>query len=151
MSTDTTTTKRRTITLTDRAPVTIEEITWPIIARADGDSWAGSDYGRHQQASHQGEIDAYTLIVRRHADGRVLVYGVLTAAIRAWGAPAHGESWRGGELLGTARPANNDVAGREEQVSLASVAAAIRRVGEAGNLPDRIIRDCVADLPAEEL
>jgi hypothetical protein len=83
----------------------------------------------------QGEFDEYTLIVRQHADGRALVYGVVDAALAAWGAPARGESWRGGELL----DADSDRA------------RAIRRVGEAGGLPDAIIRACIADLPAVEI
>jgi hypothetical protein len=134
MSTETTA-KHRIITLTDRPSVTIREDEWPILASADGDSWAGSDYAKHSQAKHRGEIDDYTLIVRQHADGRALVYGVLDAAIAAWGAPARGESWRGGELL----DAGSDLA------------RAIRRVGEAGALPDAIIRECIADLPAVEI
>jgi hypothetical protein len=134
MSTDTTA-KRRIITLTNHSPVTIREAEWPIIASAAGDSWLGGDHGRHHQAKLQGEIDEYTLIVRQHADGRALVYGVVDAALAAWGAPARGESWRGGELL----DADSDRA------------RAIRRVGEAGGLPDAIIRACIADLPAVEI
>jgi hypothetical protein len=61
--------KRRTITLTDRPPVTIYEDDWPSIAWAE-DSW------------HDGEIEVQAnrrtrrwLKVRQHADGRILVYG----------------------------------------------------------------------------
>ena len=45
------------------------------------------------------------------------------------------EDWRGGELL----------------EAVANVAQAIRRIGEAGGMPDSVIRDCIADLPAEQL
>jgi len=127
--------KRRTITLTSRAPVTIRESDWPVIARAAGDSFDGADLARHRQAVMQGDVDIYSLHVRQHADGRTLVYGVLDAAIPAWGAPAGGETHRGGVLL----PAG------------ANIAQAIRQVGEECKLPDSIIRECVANLPAEEL
>lgn len=129
-------TKRiRTITLTDRRPVRIVDADWPIIAKAEGDSFTGNDYGRHQQALAQNECDTYKLLARQHPDGRAIVYGVLDAAIVAWGSPAGGESWRGGELL----------------VATDDIALAIRRVGELGGLPDRVIRDCIANLPAETI
>jgi len=132
----TTPAKTRTITLTDRQPVRIIEDEWPIIASAYNDSYIGSDSGRRHQALGQGEFPAASLTVRRqHQDGRVLVYGVLSAADRAWGAPAGGESWRGGELLAEGK----------------DLALAIRRVGAAGNLPEVVIRACIADLPAEKL
>lgn len=135
MSTTTdTTTRTRIVTLTDRAPVKIVEADWPVIAKASGDSYGGRDPGRFRQAAMQGEIDMYTLVVRRHADGRTLVYGVVDAAIAAWGQPAAGEDWRGGELV----PAGGDLA------------LVIKRIAE-GHIPDSVIRECIADLPAEEI
>lgn len=128
-------TKTRTITLTGRPPVKISDVDWPLIAAAKDDSYTSSDCGRYQQALAQGECDQYAMRVRQHADGRVLVYGVLDAAIAAWRAPAGGESHRGGMLL----PAGADIA------------AAIQRVGKECGLPSRVIRDCIADLPAETL
>ena len=127
----TTTDKKRTITLTGRRPVTIRESEWPVLASASGDSFGSADYSRHQQALGQGELDTYRLTVRQHADGRTLVYGVLDAAT-AW---THSEDHRGGELLDGG----------------ANVAEAIQRIGEECGLPDSIIRECVADLPAEEI
>jgi hypothetical protein len=132
----TTETKTRTITLTDRAPVRIIEDQWPTIAQASGDSYGGNDYNKHQQSLSQNEVDQYTLKVRRHMDGRVLVYGILQAANGGWHAPAEGEDFRGGELL--------------QQWDM-DVVLSIRRVGEYCHLPDRIIRECIADLPAVEL
>ena len=128
MADQTTTPKTRTVTLTGRRPVQIREDEWPVIARGKGDSYTGSDYGRYQQALSQGECDEYSLIVRQHADGRAIVYGVLSAAIS-------GESHRGGVLL----PAGADLA------------EAIRAVGDECGLPGGIIRACLADLPAEIL
>jgi hypothetical protein len=125
----------RTITLTDRTPVRIRADRWMLIASATGDSYGGGDYARRQQALAQSECDEYAIRVRQHADGRAIVYAVLDAAIGAWGAPAGGKSYRGGEVLG----ATDDRA------------AAIRRVGESCQMPDSVIRECIADLPAEEI
>jgi hypothetical protein len=131
-----TTSTRRTVTLTGRPPVSIDTEEWPRIAHASDDSDSGIDYARHQQSLSQGECDTYSMTVRRHADGRTLVYAVLDAAIPEWGAPAHGESRRGGELV----PAGG-----------ADVASVIRRVGEDVGIPDGVIRDCIAALPAEKI
>lgn len=120
-----------TITLTDRAPVRIKGAQWPVIATASGDSFEGNDYARHQQALNQNECDTYLLEVRQHEDGRTLVYGEFKAAT-AW---TRNHSRRGGELL----PHESDLV------------SAIRRVGEDCILPDRITRDCIADLPPVDL
>jgi hypothetical protein len=123
--------KKRTITLTGRPPVTLREDLWPVIARADGTSWSGSDYSRFEQARSRGELDEYSIRVRQHADGRTVVYAVFIGAT-AW---TGSEDRRGGELL-------------ESGSDLAQV---ITRVGEDSGLPDRAIRECIADLPAEDL
>ena len=132
---NTTETKKRTITLTGRPPVRITDSDWPLIASAKGDSYRGNDYGRYRQALLQGECDEYALRMRQHADGRTLVYGVLDVAIAAWNAPAGGNSYRGGQLLHAG----------------ADIANAIRRVGDECSMPDAVIRECIADMPAEEL
>lgn len=124
----------RIITLTNRAPVKIREDEWPVIAFAVGDSFRG-DVGRYTQAKQQGEIDRYSLHVRQHADGRMLVYGVLNATEAHWRQPAGGDSRREGDVI-----AFTD-----------DVAVTIRRVGERCNLPRAIIDACIADLPAVEL
>lgn len=124
----TTETKSRTITLTGRAPVKIDPSKWPEIATAVDDSYKGNDYCRRNQALIQGELDEYTVRVRQHEDGRAIVYAVFEAAT-AW---TGNESHRGGELL----QAGDDIP------------AAIRRVGEECGIPDSVIRDCIADLPA---
>lgn len=134
-TTPTTPTKRRTITLTGRRPVAIVEDDWPTIAVATGDSYDSSDVGKYHQAVSRGECDRYAIRVRRHADGRAIVYAVLDAADKVWGAPAGGEDYRGGELI---------TAG-------ADIAAAIERVGTLAGIPAAVIRECVADLPPEVL
>jgi hypothetical protein len=124
-----------TVTLTDRRPVTIATDEWPIVARAKGDSYVGSDQAVYTQAKGRGELDEWTLTLRAHADGRAIVYAVVSAASGACRQPHGGEDYRGGEIL---------VAGADH-------ADAIRRVGEAASLPDATIRDAIADLPAERL
>lgn len=129
----TTTTTTRIITLTDRPPVRIREGEWPIIASADADSGEGyyHDQARHEQARNRGELTRYVVAVRQHQDGRAIVYAVVRASI--YDDPDVDR--REGEFL----PAGADLA------------AAIRRVGERAGIPDRMIRACIADLPAEEL
>lgn len=131
MTTSTTTDNTRTITLTDRPPVKIQEHEWPIIAGADGDSYKG-DPSRYHQARNQGEMDEWWIRVRQHEDGRAIVYGGYDTG--RYGRD-DAEDWRGGELLDAGE----------------NLAGAIRRVGEAGNIPDQCIRECIADLPAEDL
>jgi hypothetical protein len=129
--TTTTETKKRTITLTGRRPVTISDADWPGIAGASGDSGSTADYMRYEQRLRSGELDKYWIRVRQHADGRVLVYAAFDAA-HAW---TGNSDCRGGELLSAG----------------ADIAAAIGRVGEECGIPDRVIRECIASLPAEEL
>ena len=65
----TTETKNRTITLTDRRPVTIVEADWPCVART---KWYEGEH--EHQANRRGH-----LTVRQHADGRAIVYGTYTS------------------------------------------------------------------------
>jgi hypothetical protein len=123
--------KKRTITLSGRRPVTISDDAWELIAEAEEDSYSSRDFSRYRQAKAQGELDEWTLRVRQHADGRAVVYGILSAAT-AW---TGSKDWRGGELV----PPGGDLA------------AAIERVGRDGGFPPSVIRACVANLPAEDL
>jgi hypothetical protein len=122
---------KRTITLTDRRPITINEEDWPVVAKATGDSYSSNDYSRYQQSLSRGELDKYSIRVRQHEDGRAIVYAVFDAA-SAW---TGSEDRKGGELL----------------ASGADLVEAIRRVGADSNIPDSVVRECVADLPAEEV
>jgi len=122
-----------TIALTDRRPVCVDKNEWPLIASADADSWSGSpDPARHHQALQRGELDRWAIRVRRHADGRAIVYGVCVAG---WDG-AH--DWAGGELL----PAGcND----------ADIAESSWVICLDGELPPQLAREIIADLPAEEI
>lgn len=116
-----------TITLTGRSPVKIRKEDWPVIA--SGKDRPGSFVNGTPRPDY--ETDSHRITVRQHADGRAVVYAVLDGAT-AWTGT---KSCRGGLLL----PAGADVA------------AAIERVGSDVGLPDSVIRECVADLPAEEI
>ena len=129
--------KTRTITLTGRRPVTIDEAEWPLIARAAGDDYDGNDPALHQQASDQGQIDEYSLRVRQHEDGRAIVYGTYT---EGWNSDHDGLTHAGqlvsAENIAAYPPATED---------------AITSVGETLGVPKQLIADCIADLPAEKL
>ena len=151
MSDTTTTTKTRTITLTDRPPVRITEADWPIIA--SGDERPGHTHNGTPVPDY--ETDRYTIRVRQHADGRALVYGVIDAAT-AWTGT---EDWRGGELLShpyssgadNTQPDSPVVRTQGRRVSTHEIAGAIRRVGESGGIIESVIRECIAGLPAETI
>ena len=127
------TNKRRTITLTDRRPITINEEAWPLIALAE---WHDSEY--ESQA-----IRRQYLRVRQHADGRTIVYATSTSRMQG------SRDYRGGELVTPARHDGPDADGRTGLD--VEITAAIRRVADRGGLRDHLIDECIADLPAEEL
>ena len=128
--------KTRTITLTGRRPVTIDEAEWPLIARASGDDYDGNDPAQLQQASDQGELDEYALRVRQHEDGRAIVYGTYT---EGWHSEHDGLTHAG------------KVLSAEEVSSGAAIEATIASVGVTLGVPEQLIADCNADLPAERL
>jgi hypothetical protein len=111
-----------TIIMTERAPLSLDPETWPVVASAK--DWDGE----HEfQASRK-----YAVAVRRHADGRSVVFGSYQSDY----AGARGSA--GGFLV----PAG-DASGVE-------TARAIRRV--AGIIQRPKIADlCIADLPAEQI
>ena len=145
--TDTTTTKTRTITLTDRPPGRIREDEWPIIATGSADD-DDSD-GRGNQPNREW---TRTIRVRQHEEGRAIVYGVYDYWTNCPG--ANGAAAKRGTLL--AAPASSD-----------QIIAAIRVVGDAlaAAEADAAIDDarkdsrqwrvavqaCIADLPAVAL
>lgn len=110
-----------TIRLTDRSPVRIDKTRWYLVASA---SW------------HDGKVECQAnrrawIKVRRHDDGRTIVYGLSDSN---W---AHERSVHAGYLV----PAD---AGEEGDV------AAIRRVADEIGHPELGL-ECIQDLPAEDL
>ena len=113
--------KTRTITLTGRPPVTIKESAWPKIA--GGRVHDGGEFDH--QANRSG-----TLIVRQHADGRAIVYGIY---VTCW---QNERNKRAGELLDAG----------------ADLPAAIYRVADAiGYGETELAESTIADLPPVEL
>lgn len=127
-----------TITLTGRRPVAIIKDQWPIIAAASHKDWDNQYEFQANRTWH------YDLKVRQHKDGRTIIYGIYR-----YDTQCQGESdaaIRGGEMVT-----------KEETID------AIKRVGKwmADNLPSghadeaeifiRLINECIADLPAEEI
>jgi len=130
-TTDTdTTTKRRTITLTHRPPVSIVEDQWLMIATAR--DWDGE----HEfQANRK-----WSVRVREHADGRRLVYGTYDSAFM------REPDLRGGYLLdppGAGHARGDDMAG----ATVRAIRALVEEIGGADSLASR----CIADLPAVDL
>jgi hypothetical protein len=127
--------KTRTITLTGRRPVTIDEAEWPVIAKASGDNWTGgADWALHNQASDQGQLDEFTLRVREHADGRGIVYGTYS---EGWHSDHDGLTHAGYIVQPGSVPL--------------TVEAAIQQTGTDLGVPAQLVADCIADLPAERL
>jgi hypothetical protein len=127
-----------TITLTGRPPVKIQKDDWPVIASAEEREYDGQyDFQANRTAS-------WKLIVRQHADGRVIVYGIYSYTSKYQG--ENSRDIRGGELL-------------EKDTDIPE---AIRRVAAQleARMPDgqwsqgywpRLAHECTADLPAVEI
>lgn len=129
--------KTRTITLTGRPPVKVREDEWPRIAEGRYE-WRDGEY--RPQATR--EVDLW-IRVRRHADGRAIVYGGYSYE-SAW---QHEENRR--VRVGIMTQPDDDLASAIERVG-GELADRITDAPKAGRLRD-VIDECVADLPAEEL
>lgn len=131
--------KYRTISLTDRAPVRIDEAEWPVLARG---SYFAYDGQVVQQSNRRTSIQ---IIVRRHADGRALVYGV-------YDYDSHfqhetGESYRRGDLLASDSDESDIIAAiRTVRDELIEALAEDER-GDARHVRDTA-QECIADMPA---
>lgn len=141
-TTTTTESKKRTITLTDARPVTIREELWPVIAHASYD-W------------HDGEVRCQAnrtvgarIRVRRHADGRAIVYGTYTRSSNFRHDDEEGSGRAGRRLDATATEDDVIAAIRRVTADLAETAWRAER--------DRreilaLAAECIADLPPTDL
>jgi hypothetical protein len=131
-----------TITLTGRPPVKIKKDDWPLYAE-------GNAYIHDGQVECQAnEKTKWRIAVLRHADGRAIIFAVYSHDTNWQNRSCYG--LRGGELL----PAASEIG---------EIISAIQRVGQwmIDNMPSeksddseifsRLINECIADLPAEEL
>jgi len=113
----------RTITLSQQDPVVINDDTWPLIAEGRWDTRNGTPLSKYKY-----EYDSHAIRVRKHADGRAIVYGILRGAA-AWTGT---EGRKAGELL----EAGEDIG------------HFVRKVGSDCGLSEHAISACIADLPA---
>lgn len=131
---------KRTITLTDRPPVNINEDAWPMIANA-GDKEYDNQY--EFQANR---ISKWFIGVRRHQDGRAIVYATYSYSSAYQGARGyavkHGVMLPAGTTDADICRAVKDVAGM--------MAEAEHNGGDASRWP-QFANDCIADMPAEEI
>lgn len=109
------------ISLSDRPPVTVDKTKWGLVASA---KWYDGQI--ECQANRRAWIK-----VRRHDDGRSIVYGL---ADSNW---ANESSVAAGYFVAADEGDEGDI-------------AAIKRVAEEIGHPD-LARDCIQDLPAEDL
>jgi len=147
MSDTTTTSKTRTITLTDRSPVKVKEDEWPIIATGSADD-DDSD-GRGNRPNREW---TRTIRVRQHEDGRAIVYGVYDYSTNFQG--AHGAAARRGTLLaGPVTPDQIIAAIRVvgDDMAEAEADAAIEESRKDNRQWRVAVQACIADLPAVEL
>ena len=149
--------KQRTITLTGRPPVRINEADWLEVARGEYDWHDG------QIRSQANRTLRMLLIVRQHEDGRVIVYGVHDYTTDWQDEPS--VTYRGGVLLDA--DAVNDYAdsvGAGDADDRTWCRAATRLVVDtiravAADLADRsedarwieIGNECIADMPVETI
>ena len=134
-------TTRKTIHLSGRRPVSINETEWPILASAVGDSWEGTSSRRHHLAITGHKVDVYRVLVLHNEDGRTIVYSEVVATDSRWCEPANGHDCYAGQLLECHK--NVDHADAIEQ--------SIRWVCEQGNIPPRVMQSCIQNLPPENL
>jgi hypothetical protein len=144
---DTTTSKTRTITLSDRPPVKIKEDEWPITATGS----AGDDDsdGRGNQPNRKW---TRTIRVRQHEDGRAIVYGVYEYDSAFQG--KRGAFAKRGTLLTAPVTSDQIIAAIQSvagQLSLAESMAAVGADWKDPNAWTAAAHECIADLPAETL
>ena len=137
---------KRTITLTDHAPINIEEASWPIIAKASDKEHDG------EVECQANRISTWFLRVRQHQDGRAIVYGGYDYDSH-WRGERDYNARRGimltiGEGEG-ARPTMDDIISAIREVC-EDIASAECNGDDAARWPT-LAAECIADLPAVEV
>lgn len=118
--------KKKKVTMTGRPPVTFLEKDWPVIAKASH-FHGGSGY--ESQANEEAWIR-----VRKHADGRHLVYG------QRYSGP-------GGMPLGYQGVSVGELVEADDDVT-AAIHEVVEDLGEGWEC---LAEDCIANLPAEDI
>jgi|SRR5215472_15013145 len=140
-------TKLRTITMTGRAPVRIDETAWPVLAKGIWNDYSGQneyEANRSWQAA---------LRVRQHADGRAIVYATYTACC-GMGVGEYDTRFQGERNLsirvGLLFAPDADLA---EAITQVGHLLGQRLADEDESFPalSSLIAGCIADLPSETL
>jgi hypothetical protein len=135
--------KKKKIALTGRAPVLIVEDDWPVIASASENDRHGAQIGNDPNQ----ETD-WVIEVREHQDGRMLVLALYDYSTLYQDEKS--VSLRGGELLDSFTHTSAGIVAAIQRVGAAIEARILSRGDESGVFP-RLVEECIADLPAEEL
>lgn len=132
--------KKRTITLTNMPPVSINEESWPLIASASGHDYDG-------QYNYQSNRDSKWFVgVRQHADGRAIVSA--TYRFDSKFASERDLAVKRGILLPAATGFDEIVEAIREVAG--DIASAEHNSDDARRW-ETLADDCIADLPAVEL
>lgn len=130
----------RTITLTDRPPVKINEDKWPVIASA-------------QDSEHDGKVEcqanrksSWWIKVRQHEDGRALVYAGYSYSTNWQGTSGHAH--KHGALLPAAATMQDIVSAIN---AVATDMGAGEHDGDDASRWPRLADECIADLPPETI
>jgi hypothetical protein len=130
----------RTITLTNRPPVKIDEDNWPVVASA-----SDKEYD-NQYESQANQISKWNITVRKHDDGRAIVYATYSYSSN-W-ANSRDYSAKHGVLLAMdCTPA--EIIDAINFVS--DMVAACECDGADAARWTTLANECIADMPAEEL
>jgi len=128
-----------TITLTGRPPVKIKKNEWPVLAEASENDRHGTQVGNEPDRE-----DDWRLRVRKHTDGRAIVYAVYD--YRSQWQDERSVGVRGGELV----PADGDVVEALNRVA-ANMVERVSAEHLPGDVFRRLAQECIADLPAVEI
>jgi hypothetical protein len=129
----------RTITLTGRPPVAIDEDSWPIVASSGDCEQDGPDDGTNR-------ISDWNIKVRRHEDGRAIVYATYKHTSVFTGEKTYAAK-RGRLLADT--PTDQDICDAIQDVCRQMMDAE-HRDGDVVRWPT-LAAECIADMPAEQL
>tara|TARA_R110002096_G_scaffold66682_2_gene162213 strand:- start:33050 stop:33445 length:396 start_codon:yes stop_codon:yes gene_type:complete len=127
--------KKRTVTLTNRPPVTFDEDNWPLIASAHD-----SDHD-NQYEFQANRTSKWFAGVRQHDDGRTIVYAKYY----------YSSAWRGERSLSAARgvllTAEEDICAAIREVC--NDICGCEHYGDDADRWDTLSDECQADMPAE--
>jgi hypothetical protein len=136
---------KRTITLTDRSPISIEEKDWPVIAEANAKEHDG------QVECQANRTSKWFLRVRQHADTRTIVYGGYD----------YDTCWQSERSLSARRGvflnADQVASGFDYAAEIAAIREVAKQLADTEHDADdasrwlTLVAECIADFPAEEV